>query len=183
MNVSQYADGLSGGEQTRLKLAQLFTHYYEALLIDEPTTHLDQAGISFLLDELRYYYGALLLISHDRSVLDELATTIWEIEEGKVTVYTGNYSEYIAQKLLEREQQHQAYEQFIKEKSRLEKEAQEKMKKAEKVAQAGACQKKKQSPKQIECLRQNPRAQAKKHYNVRQKRLNIERNIFTKSKR
>ncbi len=142
LNVSQCADELSGGEQTRLKLAQLFTHYYEALLIDEPTTHLDQAGVSFLLDELRYYYGALLLISHDRSVLDELVTTIWEVDEGKVTVYTGNYSEYIVQKQLEREQQNQAYEQFIKEKSRLEKAAQEKMKKAEKVAQAGRMSKK-----------------------------------------
>lgn len=52
--VPKDSAALSGGEQTRLKLAQLFTHYYEALLIDEPTTHLDQAGISFLMEELRY---------------------------------------------------------------------------------------------------------------------------------
>jgi macrolide transport system ATP-binding/permease protein len=133
---------LSGGEQTRMKLAQLFTHYYSSLLIDEPTTHLDQDGISFFLNELRYYYGSLVLISHDRAVLDELVTTIWEIHEGKVRVYSGNYSEYLVQKNLEREQQRQAYEQFIKEKSRLEKAAQEKMKKAEKVAQAGRMSKK-----------------------------------------
>lgn len=142
LNIPQYAEGLSGGEQTRLKLAQLFTHYYEALLLDEPTTHLDQAGISFLLDELRYYYGTLLLISHDRLILDELVTTIWEVEDGKVKVYAGNYSDYTAQKQLEREQQNQAHEQFIKEKSRLEKAAQEKMQKAEKVAQAGHMSKK-----------------------------------------
>ena len=49
--VPKNSEQLSGGEQTRLKLAQLFTHYYEALLIDEPTTHLDQEGISFLLDK------------------------------------------------------------------------------------------------------------------------------------
>lgn len=128
---------LSGGEQTRMKLAQLFTNYYDALLIDEPTTHLDQEGISFLLEELRYYYGALMLTSHDRAVLDELVTTIWEIHEGEVRVYLGNYSEYVVQKQLEREQQQQAHEQFVKEKSRLEKAAQEKMKKAQKVAQAG----------------------------------------------
>jgi len=77
LDVPKDSNQLSGGEQTRMKLAKLFTHYYEALLIDEPTTHLDQEGISFLLDELRYYYGALVLISHDRSVLDELVTTIW----------------------------------------------------------------------------------------------------------
>ena len=140
--VPQKSEQLSGGEQTRLKLAQLFTHYYEALLIDEPTTHLDQEGISFLLEELRYYYGALVLISHDRALLDELVTTIWEVSHGGVHVYTGNYSDYRAQKKLEREQQAQAHEQFIKEKSRLEKAAHEKMKKAEKITQASNMSKK-----------------------------------------
>lgn len=139
--------GRSGGEQTRLKLAQLFTHYYESLLMDEPTTHLDQDGISFLLDELRYYYGALVLISHDRAVLDELVTTIWEVDEGKVNVYSGNYSEYIAQKQLEREQQKQAYEQYEKEKRRLKKAAEEKMEKAEKIVQSSAMSKKKTKEK------------------------------------
>jgi macrolide transport system ATP-binding/permease protein len=138
---------LSGGEQTRLKLAQMFTHYYEALLIDEPTTHLDQDGISFLLDELRYYYGALLLVSHDRAVLDELVTTIWEVREGKVYVYSGNYSAYMVQKQLERNRQIQEHEQFVKEKSRLEKAAQEKMIKAEKVAQSGRMSKKEANAK------------------------------------
>lgn len=135
--VPQESTQLSGGEQTRLKLAQLFTYYYEALLIDEPTTHLDQEGISFLLDELRYYYGALVLISHDRAVLDALVTTIWEVRDGQVYIYRGNYSEYLEQKQVEREQQRQAHEQYVKEKSRLEQAAQEKMKKAEKIAQAG----------------------------------------------
>ncbi|WP_138419700.1 Msr family ABC-F type ribosomal protection protein [Aquibacillus sediminis] len=138
---------LSGGEQTRMKLAQLFTPYYESLLIDEPTTHLDQQGISFLLDELRYYYGALVLISHDRVVLDELVTTIWEIDDGKVSVYSGNYSEYVAQKELEHKQQQEAHEQFIKEKARLEKAAQEKMAKAKKVAQAGQMSKREANAK------------------------------------
>ncbi|WP_078410529.1 Msr family ABC-F type ribosomal protection protein [Priestia abyssalis] len=147
LNVPQNSDQLSGGEQTRLKLAQMFTHYYEALLIDEPTTHLDQDGISFLLDELMFYYGALILISHDRAVLDKLVTTIWEVHEGKVNVYSGNYSEYMAQKQLEREQQSQAHDQFIKEKSRLEKAAQEKIKKAEKIAQAGSMSKKESKSK------------------------------------
>lgn len=140
--VPSHSMQLSGGEQTRLKLAQLFSNYYEALLIDEPTTHLDKNGILFLLDELRYYYGALVLISHDRAVLDALVTTIWEVHDGKVHVYAGNYSEYMAQKKLESEQHLQAYEQFIKEKNRLEKAAKEKMKKAEKVAQAGSMSKK-----------------------------------------
>lgn len=136
LHVPKSSDSLSGGEQTRLKIAQLFTNYYEALLLDEPTTHLDQEGIAFLIEELKYYYGALVLISHDRAVLDELITTIWEVANGKVRVYSGNYSEYLAQKELEREQQKMAYDQFVKEKKRLEKAAQEKMNKADKIAQA-----------------------------------------------
>ncbi|UOQ87267.1 Msr family ABC-F type ribosomal protection protein [Gracilibacillus salinarum] len=139
--------GLSGGEQTRLKLAQLFTNYHESLLIDEPTTHLDEDGIKYLLSELRYYYGALVLISHDRAVLDELVTTIWEVNNGRVNVYSGNYSDYIAQKELERDQQRQAHEQYLKEKSRLEKAAQEKMNKASKIARAASMPKKESKAK------------------------------------
>ncbi len=145
LSVPKNSDGLSGGEQTRLKLAQLFTHYYEGLLIDEPTTHLDQEGISFFLEELRYYYGALVLISHDRAILDELVTTIWEVGDGEVHVYSGNYSQYAEQKQLERFQQNQAHEQFIKEKSRLEKAAREKMEKAEKIAQGSISKKEKKA--------------------------------------
>src|SRR5690625_419172 len=150
LNVPSDEEQLSGGEQTRKKLAQLFTHYYEALLIDELTTHLDQEGISFLLDELRYYYGALVLISHDRTVLNELVTMIWEIDDGEVRVYSGNYDEYLEQKQLEREQQRQAYEQFIKEKSRLEKAAEEKIQKAEKIARAGSKSKKEKPNRMFE---------------------------------
>lgn len=138
---------MSGGERTRQKLAQLFSHYYEALLIDEPTTHLDQTGIHYIKEELTYYYGALVLISHDRALLDHLVTTIWEVEDGKVRVYTGNYSAYMDQKALERSQQEQAYEHYTKEKIRLEKAASEKMKMAEKVAQAGRLSKREANAK------------------------------------
>jgi macrolide transport system ATP-binding/permease protein len=141
LSVPKHSDSLSGGEQTRLKLAQLFSHYHEAMLVDEPTTHLDVEGIVFLREELTFYYGALLLISHDRALLDALVTTIWEVRNGEIHVYKGNYSEYMSQKQLEREQQSEAHEQFIREKSRLEKAAQEKMKKARKVAQAGSMSK------------------------------------------
>lgn len=127
---------LSGGEQTRLKLAEVFSNYQECLLLDEPTTHLDADGVQFFIDELRYYYGALVLVSHDRHVLDELVTKIWEVENGRVTEYTGNYSEYIGQKELERRQQQEKYEQYVKEKARLIIAAEEKMKQAEKITQA-----------------------------------------------
>ncbi|WP_078379963.1 Msr family ABC-F type ribosomal protection protein [Sutcliffiella halmapala] len=127
---------LSGGEQTRMKLAQLFSTYYEGLLIDEPTTHLDASGTDFLIEELRYYYGALVLVSHDRYLLDQLVTKIWEVDNGKVTEYTGNYSDYFEQKKLERKQQQEQHEKYVKDKNRLLKAAEAKMKMAEKVTQA-----------------------------------------------
>lgn len=127
---------LSGGEQTRMKLAQLFSTYHEGLLIDEPTTHLDTTGTTFFIDELTYYYGALVLVSHDRFVLDKLVTKIWEIEDGKVTEYTGNFSDYVAQKELQHKQQQEQHEKYVKEKNRLLKAAEEKMKKAEKITDA-----------------------------------------------
>ncbi|MED1488381.1 Msr family ABC-F type ribosomal protection protein [Bacillus smithii] len=129
-------ENLSGGEQTRLKLAGIFSTYHEGLLIDEPTTHLDEAGVQFFIEELRYYYGALVLVSHDRHVLDELVTKIWEVEDGRITEYTGNYSDYAAQKELARNRQLKDYEKYVKEKTRLLKAAEEKMKKAEKVTKA-----------------------------------------------
>jgi len=137
LRVPNHLGNLSGGEQTRKKLAHLFSNYYEALLIDEPTTHLDKEGIAYLLEELRYYYGALIMISHDRTVLNELTSTIWEIEQGKITVYSGNYDDYLEQKELEREQQNQAYEQFISEKNRIQKAIDEKLQKANRISQAG----------------------------------------------
>ncbi len=73
--------------------------------------------------------------------------SIWEVHEGKVRVYSGNYSEYIKQKQIEKEQQSQAHEQYIREKNRLEKAAQEKMKKAEKIVQAGNVNKKESKAK------------------------------------
>lgn len=129
-------DHFSGGEQTRMKLAQIFSTYHEGLLIDEPTTHLDEEGIKFFIDELRYYYGVLILVSHDRHVLDQLVTKIWEVEDGYVTEYTGNYSDYVEQKELEKRQQQEEHEKYVKERSRLMKAAEEKMKKADKINKA-----------------------------------------------
>lgn len=128
-------ENFSGGELTRLKLARIFSSYHEALLIDEPTTHLDAGGTQFFIEELMYYYGALVLVSHDRYVLDQLVTKIWEVEDGIVTEYTGNYTEYVRQKELEKKQLLEQHEKYVREKTRLMKAAEEKMQKAEKVTQ------------------------------------------------
>ncbi|MFJ8258302.1 Msr family ABC-F type ribosomal protection protein [Peribacillus asahii] len=138
-------ENFSGGEQTRLKLAQIFSNYHEGLLIDEPTTHLDADGIEFFIEKLTYYYGALIIVSHDRYVLDKLVTKIWEVEDGKVTEYTGNYSEYVTQKELQKRQQREQHDKYVKEKARLMKAAEEKMKKAEKITQANGRMSKKET--------------------------------------
>lgn len=126
-------ESYSGGEETRARLAEAFSRYTMGMLMDEPTTHLDSEGVQFLIEELTYYYGTLLVVSHDRKFLDKVVDTIWEVKEGSVNVYNGNYSSYLDQKeqlLLEQERE---YEKFQKEKSRLEKAAIEKQKHAQKM--------------------------------------------------
>ncbi|EZH64555.1 antibiotic ABC transporter [Bacillaceae bacterium JMAK1] len=124
---------MSGGEETRTKLAAILSTYYEGMLLDEPTTHLDQVGIDFVMEELSYYYGTLLLISHDRRVLDELVTKIWEIDDGKVTEYVGNYSQYVETKDEERQKQREEHDHYVKERDRLHKAVEDKKKQAQKV--------------------------------------------------
>lgn len=136
LNIPTEEQYLSGGEQTKKKLAELFSTYSECYLLDEPTSHLDRKGIEFLIEELQFYYGTLLIVSHDRTLLDAVVETIWEVRDGTVHVYSGNFSRYKEQKAIEREQQQQAYTAYVKEKSRLEAAAEEKMKRAEQLAQA-----------------------------------------------
>ncbi len=144
---------LSGGEQTKLKLTQVFSNYYGGLLIDEPTTHLDEDGVQFLIEELTYYYGALLLVSHDRYVLDQLVTKIWEVDCGSVTEYTGNYSDYVEQKELEQKQLVEKYQKYEKDKSRLLAAAEEKNEESRKsdTSERSDVKKKKQRLQAIGC--------------------------------
>lgn len=111
---------LSGGEATKLRLAQVLSTYQMGLLLDEPTTHLDRKGVDILIEELRYYYGTLIFVSHDRYFLNQLATTIWEIKDGRVTEYIGNYEDYKQQKEAEQLEQSRAAEKYQKEKSKIE---------------------------------------------------------------
>jgi macrolide transport system ATP-binding/permease protein len=83
------ASTLSGGEENKYRLAQTLSSYKPGLLLDEPTTHLDRKSIQTLIEELRYYYGTLLFVSHDRHFLNQLATKIWEIDAGEVKEYVG----------------------------------------------------------------------------------------------
>ncbi|MCR1897516.1 Msr family ABC-F type ribosomal protection protein [Irregularibacter muris] len=129
------AQTMSGGEETRLKIAQALSKQAHGILADEPTSHLDREGVDFLIGQLKYFSGALLVISHDRYFLDEVVDKIWELKEGKITEYWGNYSDYLRQKEEKHRNQALKYQQFITERKRLEKAAEEKRSQAHKIDQ------------------------------------------------
>jgi len=89
---------LSGGERGRVALAVLTLEGANALLLDEPTNHLDLDSQEVLQDALADFEGTLLLVTHDRYLVDALATHVWSIEENRIVAYEGNYSEFIAQR-------------------------------------------------------------------------------------
>jgi ATP-binding cassette subfamily F protein 3 len=89
---------LSGGERNRYALARMLLAPSNFLLLDEPTNHLDMRAKDVLLESLRGYTGTVVFVSHDRYFIDNLATRIFEIEDGHVHVYPGNYEDYLWRK-------------------------------------------------------------------------------------
>ncbi|MDA1475098.1 ribosomal protection-like ABC-F family protein [Bacillus changyiensis] len=89
---------LSGGEKLKLALASVWKTAPDLLILDEPTNHLDLNGINWLIEELKTFTGAVLMISHDRYFLDQSVSTIFELENGELDVYQGNYSAYNKEK-------------------------------------------------------------------------------------
>jgi len=94
--VFKQAGQLSGGEQARLGLALLTLRGANLLLLDEPTTHLDVSAQEVLQSVLEAFPGTILLVSHDRYLIDALATHVWQIRDGKLITFEGNYSELVA---------------------------------------------------------------------------------------
>lgn len=102
---------LSGGQLSRLGLARVLLCQTDLLLLDEPTNHLDLQAICWLEIFLRNYPGAVILISHDRFLLDQLAEQIVEIEDRKAVSYKGNYSRHLQTKQERRLHQERRYQQ------------------------------------------------------------------------
>ena len=120
-NISHtWTDNMSGGEKTRFKLAQALSENSPLVFADEPTSNIDIEGIELLERSFQEYKGALVLISHDRRFLDKLCNKIIELEDGKIKIYKGNYSDYIEQKAKEKERAQFEYEEYVKEKKRLQ---------------------------------------------------------------
>ena len=87
---------LSGGEKSRLILATLLSQNNNLLVLDEPTNHLDIASREVLLSALKSYEGTIILVSHDRHFLRELAEKVYEVDHNAVTIYPGNYEYYLS---------------------------------------------------------------------------------------
>jgi ATP-binding cassette subfamily F protein 3 len=96
--VSTKLSQLSGGERARVALLKLLLEENNLLLMDEPTNHLDMDSKDTLEEALVGYTGSLITVSHDRWFLDQVVNRIWELQDGVVTVYYGNYTDYVRAK-------------------------------------------------------------------------------------
>lgn len=151
----------SGGEVSQDYINQSLAKKPDILLADEPTTNLDTANIEKLEKQLQRWQGALVIVSHDRAFLDSLCTEIWELDEGELLEYKGNYSDYAAQKELEDKQQENAYEQYEKKKSQLKHALELKEKKAQRATK---------EPKNVSPSEANAKG-AKPYFANKQKKL------------
>lgn len=100
---------LSGGQKTRVALGKLLLSKPDIILLDEPTNHLDMEAIRWLENYLLTYSGSVLVVAHDRYFLDKIVHKIIEIDRAKVTVFSGNYTDYAAKKALLRNMQLKEY--------------------------------------------------------------------------
>ena len=107
---SRTLGSFSGGEQTKISLIKLLLEKPDLLLLDEPTNHLDMKTVEWLEDYLINYPKAVVMVSHDRAFLDAVATGIYELENGALHRYAGNYTQYRQQKLKNLQIQRKAYE-------------------------------------------------------------------------
>ncbi|MFN2463939.1 MAG: ABC-F family ATP-binding cassette domain-containing protein [Candidatus Dormibacteria bacterium] len=108
--LEQPCSELSGGQRRRVQLAQLLLLDSDVFLLDEPTNHLDLASIEWLEDYLRAAPQAMVIVSHDRRLLDDVADSILELEAGKGYTYTGNYSKFLVLRAARRREQLRQFE-------------------------------------------------------------------------
>jgi ATP-binding cassette subfamily F protein 3 len=113
-------DHLSGGQKKLVMLVKLMVRQPKLLLLDEPDNHLDLPGKRYLEKMISAYQGSIIIISHDRYLLDEVATHIAELENGRLNIYPGNYTAYANEREIRRLRQQQMYAAQRKEIARIE---------------------------------------------------------------
>ncbi|MCR8851893.1 ribosomal protection-like ABC-F family protein [Lysinibacillus fusiformis] len=109
--LAQPFSSLSGGEKTKVMLGQILLSQPAILLLDEPTNHLDMQAIEWLENYVRSFEGIVIVVSHDRHFMNQIAHKVIEIEDGEAFTYTGNYDAFMAQKEAKIEQQFADYEE------------------------------------------------------------------------
>ena len=128
--------GLSGGEQTRNRIAAALSAHPGLLLADEPSTDLDEQGLLTLRRQLEAFRGTLILISHDRTLLRQLCTRIWCLENGKIEDFPGGYDAFSEERKRKRERAQFEYDQYRSEQKRLKESAQRMAERASSVRRA-----------------------------------------------
>lgn len=118
--LKETSDHKSGGEISQDYIVRALNQAPKILLADEPTTNLDASHVNWVEKHLKEFQGSLLLVSHDRKLLDEVVDTIWELKDGEIKEYTGNYSNYISQKDNEHKHQAKEYDKYKQKKQDLE---------------------------------------------------------------
>ncbi len=108
-DFAKKVETLSGGQKTRIALGKILLQKPDLIILDEPTNHLDLNSIAWLETYLLNYKGAVIIVSHDRYFLDKIATKIIELDDGILSTFHGNYSDYAVQKEHRRLEQMNAY--------------------------------------------------------------------------
>ncbi|MDQ0359720.1 ABC-F family ATP-binding cassette domain-containing protein [Breznakia pachnodae] len=119
-DLKKQVNEFSGGQKTRIAFVKLLLSKPDILLLDEPTNHLDLETIKWLEGYVKRYPKAVVMVSHDRTFLDEVVTTIYELERHKLKKYAGNYSAYVQTKKVEMERNQSAYRNQQEEIERIE---------------------------------------------------------------
>jgi ATP-binding cassette subfamily F protein 3 len=109
-DMDKPVNSFSGGWQMRLKLAKMLLEAPSVLLLDEPTNHLDLDSLTWVEQFLRNYNGSMVIISHDRTFLDKVTETIWELSFGRIDIYKGNYSYFLKERAERRAIEKGAYD-------------------------------------------------------------------------
>lgn len=124
---------LSGGEQVWKELTKAFSKRACLLILDEPTANLDTKHQAALVKQLKHYRGTVIIVSHDRYFLNQVVEQIWHLEQQKVTIYQGNYDDFVQERKEKRERHYQEYQSCQEQIKKLRKAQKQRQQKALKM--------------------------------------------------